>query len=116
MPCQTFELREALKLAPNSQRLKLDLAEAYFQQDKRSQAMVIVEDVVKRPDPPAAAHVLYARLLLRAGDVLHAVAHYKAGKKCEGENVVPYDRNLDSKESVTDVSPVAAACAGTTSQ
>ncbi|NQU24974.1 MAG: AAA family ATPase, partial [Candidatus Nealsonbacteria bacterium] len=73
------ELRQTLKLAPNNVPLKVALANAYYQQEKHSQAMVIVEDVMKRQDAPAEARVLYARLLLRAGDVPNAVAQYKAG-------------------------------------
>jgi len=72
------ELREALALAPDSDELKLDLAGAFYQQDKNSQSLVIVEDLVRSDDPPAGAHLLCARLMLRAGDVRGSVFHYKA--------------------------------------
>ena len=51
----------------------------YHQQGKSSQAIVIVEDLCRRRDTPAAAHVLYATLLLAEGDVRGAVAQYKLG-------------------------------------
>lgn len=74
-----IEIRQALALAPESQELKIDLANAYFQQEKISQALVVLEDVARRPESPGRAHVLYAYLLLRTGDVPGAVAQYKLG-------------------------------------
>jgi SpoVK/Ycf46/Vps4 family AAA+-type ATPase len=70
------ELRSALAVAPQDAHIKLALAQVYAQQDKRSQAMVIVE-ALARTQAPAAARVLYAKLLLREGDVPSAVAQYK---------------------------------------
>jgi transitional endoplasmic reticulum ATPase len=71
------ECREALSRAPGNSEIKLELAMQFAQQGKNSQALVIVEDLVKGADPPAKAFVLYARLLLRADDVRNAVAQYK---------------------------------------
>lgn len=71
------ELREALALAPQNVEVKLALAQAYYQQSKNSQALVIVEDITKHPSAPVAARALYARLLVRSGDVPNAVAQYK---------------------------------------
>ncbi len=71
------ELREALALAPDHLEVKVALAGAYYQQDKISQALVILEDLVHKPDTPAAAYVLYSRLLLRSGAIADAVAQYK---------------------------------------
>ncbi len=71
------EFRAALVQAPDDSGLKLGLARAYDQQGKDSHALVIVEDLIKRPDAPAAARLLYAKLLLRAGDVPRAVAQYR---------------------------------------
>lgn len=71
------EYREALSLSPQNTELKLGLANVYLLQSKNSQALVIVEDICKRADAPAKAHVLFARLLLRAGDVANAVSQYK---------------------------------------
>jgi SpoVK/Ycf46/Vps4 family AAA+-type ATPase len=69
--------REALSRWPDSRELKLALASVYYQQSKNSHALVIVEDLIKRADPPAAAYVLYARLLLRGGHPDRAVHQYK---------------------------------------
>lgn len=71
------EYRQALALAPHDVATRLGLARAFSQQGKESAALVIVEDLVKGRDTPAAANLLYARLLLRAGDVERAVAQYK---------------------------------------
>jgi transitional endoplasmic reticulum ATPase len=38
---------------------------------------VIVEDLMKKPDTPAKAYVLHARLLLQAGEVQRAVRQYR---------------------------------------
>jgi transitional endoplasmic reticulum ATPase len=73
------EYRAALSRAPQDHRAKLGLARAFYQQSKDSAATVIVEDVLKQRDPPAQAHILFARLLFRAGDIQHAVAQYRAG-------------------------------------
>jgi len=69
--------RQALSLAPDNHRLKLGLARAFYQQGKATQALVIVEDLLKASDTPAAAHVLHARLLLNAGDAERAVREYR---------------------------------------
>jgi transitional endoplasmic reticulum ATPase len=73
------ECRTALSMAAADRQIKYDLAEIYAQQGKPSQSLVILEDMVRSDEGPAAAHVLYARLLLAAGDVQHAVAQYKLG-------------------------------------
>ena len=66
-----------LRLAPDNHRLKLGLARTFYQQGKATQALVIVEDLLKASDTPAAAHVLHARLLLNAGDAERAVREYR---------------------------------------
>ncbi|MBC8353219.1 MAG: AAA family ATPase [Planctomycetes bacterium] len=71
------EFRAALALSPDDTSVKLGLANVYLQQDKTSQAAVIVEDLCHKRDTPARAYVLYAKLLLREGDVSNAVAQYK---------------------------------------
>jgi len=71
------EYRQALALAPDSQPVKLGLARAFYQQGKNSQALVLVEDLLRQSDTPAGAYTLHARLLLRAGEVERAVRQYK---------------------------------------
>ncbi len=60
------EYRQALALAPANVDIKLALATVYERQGKGSQAMVVMEDIVSKPDAPASAYVQYARMLLRA--------------------------------------------------
>lgn len=79
------EYREALALAPGNAEVKLGLAHTYEQQGKSSQAMVVLEDLLKQSNPPARAHVLFARLLFRAGDVPGAVAQYKLGIEIDAD-------------------------------
>ena len=71
------EYRHALGLAADNQRLKIGLASCYYQQGKYSHALVIVEDLMKKPDTPAKAYVLHARLLLQTGEVQRAVRQYR---------------------------------------
>jgi SpoVK/Ycf46/Vps4 family AAA+-type ATPase len=71
------EYKSALQLANDNPHIKLGLAGVYFQQDKNSHALVIVEDLIKSPNAPAKARVLHAKLLLRAGDADQAVRQYK---------------------------------------
>jgi SpoVK/Ycf46/Vps4 family AAA+-type ATPase len=71
------EYRHALTLAPDDRRLKLGLARAFYRQSKYSQALVIIESLMKRPDTPAGAYLLSAELLLRSGDVSRAAAQYR---------------------------------------
>ena len=71
------EFREGLAQSPNSQPMKLGLARAFFQLGKQSQALVIVEDLVKSPHAPARAFLLHARLLAGAGEIEQAVSQYR---------------------------------------
>src|SRR5207249_3142693 len=71
------EYRQALAKSPNNDRLKIGLANVFYQQGKNSQALVIVEDLLKAPDTPARAYLLHARLLFRGGHVERAVHQYK---------------------------------------
>ncbi|HEV7298964.1 MAG TPA: AAA family ATPase [Tepidisphaeraceae bacterium] len=73
------EFRAAIQQSPQNADVKVGLATAFSHQGKNSEAMVIVEDLIKATDCPAAANVLYARLLVKAGDVERAVRQYKRG-------------------------------------
>src|SRR5687768_6088047 len=67
------EFRSALTLSPDDSRTKLGLATAFYRQGENSAAAVVAEELIKLPNPPARAHLLYARLLLGAGQVERAV-------------------------------------------
>jgi transitional endoplasmic reticulum ATPase len=67
------EYQQALALAPGSPDLQLGLARAYYQEEKDSAALVIVENLVARGEISATILTLHARLLMRSGD-LHTAA------------------------------------------
>src|SRR5689334_18831872 len=73
------EFRRALASAPDHAGCKLGLARVYFQQGKNSHALVIVEDMIKSPDAPGEAFILYSRLLFAAGDSRRAASMYRRG-------------------------------------
>lgn len=72
-----IEFREALARSPDQVPLKLGLARCFYLQGKDSAALVIVEDLTKSNQLPPDGSVLYARLLLRAGEVQRAVLQYR---------------------------------------
>ncbi len=72
------EYRAALALAPNDQRLKVGLADVFYQQGKNSQALVVVEDMLRSDDVDPRVYLLHCRLLLRAGEVQRGVHQYRA--------------------------------------
>jgi SpoVK/Ycf46/Vps4 family AAA+-type ATPase len=72
------EYRRALTIEPANNELKLGLARAFYRQGKDSEAIVVLEQLVKQGSPAPAARVLLARLLFKTGDVPSAVAQYKA--------------------------------------
>ncbi len=73
------EWKAVLALKPQDAAILFGLAKLYFQQGKASQAMVVLESLVRDPKAPAEAHVLLAKLLFRDGDTPRAVARYKLG-------------------------------------
>jgi transitional endoplasmic reticulum ATPase len=77
------EYKAALGLAPADVGIKLALAACYYQQEKNSHALVIVEDLIKGNSPPGKALVLHAKLLLRAGETEYAVRQYKRGVEAD---------------------------------
>ncbi len=71
------EFRAALALAPDNHKLQVGLARSFYQQQKLSAALVVLEKLIKERECPADAHTLYARLLFQRGEVQNAVAQYK---------------------------------------
>jgi SpoVK/Ycf46/Vps4 family AAA+-type ATPase len=71
------EYRTALAMAPENLSIKIGLGNAFFQQGKHSQALVLVEDMLRLPDTPARVYLLHARLLLESGDADRAGRQYE---------------------------------------
>lgn len=71
------EFRHALVLDGTNERIKIGLAEAFFHQGKRSQALVLIEDLVKDSRCSGRVYLLHARLLLDAGEIERAVHQYR---------------------------------------
>src|SRR5205823_5558081 len=61
----------------------LGLAKAYLRLGKHSAGVVVCEDLTRAADPPAAAFVLLARLLLTTGEPDRAAAVYRQGVEAD---------------------------------
>lgn len=68
--------KRALALNPTNATAKLGLASAFYQQGKRSAALVLAEDLTKQPTAPARAFLLHARLALQADEPRLAAQQY----------------------------------------
>ena len=68
--------RLALDLAPDDSAIKTGLAEAYYRQDKVDVALVILEELLRGPQPPAPALLLAARVYLASGEQAAAARVY----------------------------------------
>lgn len=77
------EFSTALALQPENLRVQLGLAQSSYHLAKYSQALVIAEDLIKRPDAPGGAHLLLARLFLNDGSVARAQEHYRKAVSLE---------------------------------
>ncbi len=71
------EFRQGLGRWSQDAKLKLGLARAFEQQGKSTHATVVLEELCGKPDAPASALVLYARLLVKSGEIEKAVRTYK---------------------------------------
>lgn len=71
------EYRSALAISPDDIQLKLGLAGAFFQQGKRSAALVVLEDLLNTDEVPPRAFLLYARLLMKSGEKEQAIDAYR---------------------------------------
>ncbi len=71
-----IEYKDALKIAPNDIQLKVGLANAFHGQDKTSLGLVIIEEIINLPTPPAGGWLVYAKLLLKAGQAREAKEAY----------------------------------------
>ncbi len=73
------EFYNALDLAPNDPATQLGLARALYGQNKHSNALLLVKQVIRQSNRPAKAYILYARLLLALGSVSLAADEYRKG-------------------------------------
>lgn len=95
------EYRQALAASPTHLGCKLGLANSYFQEGKTSHALVIIEDLIKSTEAPAAAFILYARLLFAADDESRAGSMYRRGIELDPTLA---DRELAERFGVGNVS------------
>lgn len=100
------ELRAALALSPGNPAVKEGLARAFHAQSKHSQALVVLEDLTKSPEASAGAHLLYARLLLGAGELGAAQKAYRRAlaldSACADEVIEAAFGEAHADESVVD--------------
>jgi transitional endoplasmic reticulum ATPase len=61
-----IEIKDALKMAPHDIELKIALVTAFCEQQKTSLGLVLVEELVSQPAPPARVWFVYAKLLQQA--------------------------------------------------
>ena len=73
------EYRAALGQTPNDVLLQIGLAQAFWAQNKTSEASLIVDGLLERAAPVPAALLLAARLSLRDGRGDDAVGYYRRG-------------------------------------
>ncbi|MBN1889702.1 MAG: AAA family ATPase [Thermoflexales bacterium] len=71
------EYRRALDLAPEDRQIKLALAEAYCRQAKADVALVILEELMRLPDPAPQAFLLAARAYLALDKPEQAARAYR---------------------------------------
>ena len=70
------EYKAALRLATNDADLKIGLADAFRAQQKTGSGLVLIEELVEAPAPPAKAWLVYARLLLQSQQAAAAKEAY----------------------------------------
>jgi AAA+ superfamily predicted ATPase len=77
------EFKEALRRSPDAAPLKLGLARVFHRRGKVSAALVVVEDLARDRDAPAAAHLLHARILFQMGEPERAVEAYRRARSAD---------------------------------
>ncbi|MBG89077.1 MAG: cell division protein [Verrucomicrobiales bacterium] len=100
------EYRTALSKDPDNPNLKFGLARTFFQLNKNSHALVVLEDLAEQSRAPGRAFVLYAKLLAGAGDVEQAVIQYRRGveRDPDAEDREFADRlGIDTEEEESEV-------------
>ena len=83
------EFRIGVEQSPNSLPMKLGLARAFSQLGKHSQAVVILEDIVRDPSAPPRAFLLHAKALVAAGEIQSALSQYRRAVEADASQADP---------------------------
>jgi len=83
------EYKEGLRFAPNETAIMEGLARVYAQQEKRSEAFVLLESLEKSGTLSPSGRLTYARLLARTTELVKAAAVYRALKEAHPELADP---------------------------
>ncbi|NRA51720.1 MAG: AAA family ATPase [Phaeodactylibacter sp.] len=70
------EFKSALKLSGEDTDLKIGLADAFRAQQKTGSGLVLIEELIDTPAPPATAWLVYAKLLLQSQQAKEAKEAY----------------------------------------
>ena len=98
-----IEFKEALRLAPDDLILKVGLANAFSEQEKTSLGLVLIEEIINLPTPPAKAWLVYAKLLLQSRQPQEAKDAYDTAIMLDEklrDNFLESEINLKVQEKV----------------
>lgn len=84
-----LEFKAVLAIAPGNSDALLGLTRSCWQQRKTSQAIVVIENLLKQGNTTPEALLLYARLLFAEGRVPSALQHYKQAVELDPESADP---------------------------
>lgn len=73
-------LKEGLAIDPSHLEIRMNLAEVYYQQDKRDEALVLLESIEKADQLGGRGHLLMAKVLSHTTELVVASEHYKKAK------------------------------------
>jgi len=76
-PQAEMALKKGLELSPDASAAKYELAKTYWATNRWQEAAPLVRDVVNEAPAMAAAHALYANILLKKRDAAGALREYK---------------------------------------
>lgn len=90
-----IEYRTCLASSPEDELLQAGLANAFFQNQQLSEALVMVEDRLDKGTEFADFYILHVKLLIRSGDLALAAVQYKKALDME-----PSTRNSEFDETL----------------
>jgi len=88
-PAAALELREGLRQDPCNPQIKFGLARAFHGEGKSSEASVLLEDLLAVGQGPAAAHLLFARVLCEGAELQKAAQHLSRARALDKTIVDP---------------------------